>query len=339
MNEALKKSERIEFIDLAKGICILLVVAVHVIPELDGPLEFLACLRMPLYFCLSGLFYKDYGSLKNLTIKKLNKLLIPFVSWYLIGYTIYYICRILINSQSDATYNIKDILVANDIFNLPIWFLLCLFWSNLLFFLINFFAKKWYHQLEGVVIVGAIGYCMSLSGIFNLLYIGSAMTCMPFFYLGYVLKKTVLLYPSSNRLKDFVVMSGCLIAAFLIILTPEHPPRIVYYSNIVKSGNPVQVYVGAALFVVGVLLLCKLIRHIPYVSWLGRYSVIILVTHMWLKDITGRLLMRYWTGVDIIILEALNLLIIVALMGVVIPICKKWFPYITAQKDVIKSHC
>ncbi len=60
LNTGITKKTRIEFIDLAKGVCILLVVIVHVIPELDTPLEFLACLRMPLYFCLSGLFFKDY---------------------------------------------------------------------------------------------------------------------------------------------------------------------------------------------------------------------------------------------------------------------------------------
>lgn len=51
--------QRIDFIDLAKGVCILLVVLGHIgIPiSLPG----MNSMRMPLYFILSGLFFKDYG--------------------------------------------------------------------------------------------------------------------------------------------------------------------------------------------------------------------------------------------------------------------------------------
>ena len=68
---------RIEFIDLAKGICIILVVVGHVgvniaIPGLEQ-------VRMPLYFMLSGLFFKNYGGGEYFFIKKVNKILIPFI--------------------------------------------------------------------------------------------------------------------------------------------------------------------------------------------------------------------------------------------------------------------
>ncbi len=334
LNTGITKKTRIEFIDLAKGVCILLVVIVHVIPELDTPLEFLACLRMPLYFCLSGLFFKDYGGLKHLTIKKVNKILIPFVAWYLIGYLIYYACRILIKSQTIATFSVKDLMISNEIYNLPVWFLLCLFWSNLIFYFISRLSRVWYQQFVLIMLVAAIGYIMSINDIFNFLYLGSSLTCMPFFYLGYALKQTMLLYPSTNKVKDIIIMTLCLVIAFLFLLVPEHPPRIVYYTNEIRYGNPLQIYLGAAIFVVGVLLLCKIIGHIPFVSWLGRYSIIVLVTHMWLKDITGRLLLKFWGNTDIVFLELINLGIIILLMILVIPFCIKYLPHITAQKDI-----
>lgn len=68
----------IEFIDLAKGVCIILVVMFHVgidIPHLD-------IIRMPLYFIISGLFYKPYDSITSFCIKKPNKILIPFSSHF-----------------------------------------------------------------------------------------------------------------------------------------------------------------------------------------------------------------------------------------------------------------
>lgn len=51
--------KRIDFIDLAKGICIILVVIGHcgVSKYIPG----YEIVRMPLYFVLSGLFFKNYG--------------------------------------------------------------------------------------------------------------------------------------------------------------------------------------------------------------------------------------------------------------------------------------
>ena len=45
-------------------------------------------LRMPLYFTLSGLFFKDYGGLLPTFIKKCNKILIPFIFFYTAAYVI-----------------------------------------------------------------------------------------------------------------------------------------------------------------------------------------------------------------------------------------------------------
>lgn len=81
--------QRIEFIDLAKGICIILVVLLHIVPSANIPeLRFI---RIPLYFILSGLFFKDYGSFRNFLKKKVNNILIPFLFFYVVSYLIYYI--------------------------------------------------------------------------------------------------------------------------------------------------------------------------------------------------------------------------------------------------------
>lgn len=49
---------RIEWIDTAKGICILLVIIFHVSPELlnavEGLQEMLSSVRMPLYYSIAG---------------------------------------------------------------------------------------------------------------------------------------------------------------------------------------------------------------------------------------------------------------------------------------------
>ena len=58
-----EEKKRIQWIDLAKGFCILLVVLQHAseLTHVDYPLSVQAFgFRMPLYFILSGLFFKQY---------------------------------------------------------------------------------------------------------------------------------------------------------------------------------------------------------------------------------------------------------------------------------------
>ena len=82
MNETSK--QRIEFIDLAKGLCILLVVSWHVdtndLLYCNDTIErFFKAFRMPLYFILSGVFLSIKGNYFNFFQKKINKIIIPFI--------------------------------------------------------------------------------------------------------------------------------------------------------------------------------------------------------------------------------------------------------------------
>lgn len=74
-------NNRVEWIDTAKGICILLVVLHHCSQMMHEPYLFsrdVLTFRMPLYFILSGLFFKYYSP-KVFFVKKTNKLLAPYV--------------------------------------------------------------------------------------------------------------------------------------------------------------------------------------------------------------------------------------------------------------------
>ncbi len=328
--------QRIQFIDLAKGVCIIIVVLGHLVPAIHENFTFVLCFGMPLFFCLSGLFFKDYGGFKNLIVKKINTVFVPFVAWYLIAYGIYYLGRTVTRSTIEAPYHIWDVLTSNDIYNIPIWFILCLFWSNLLFAIIRIFAKTDTAIGIGVLIVACAGWLLSSLDVFNFLYIGSAMSCLPFFYMGYALKRTQILYPSQSKKVDVVIMSISLLFACLIAFLPQEPPRLFYYKNYASYGNALQIYSCAALFVVGILLLCKCIGRIPFVSWLGRYSIIVLVTHIPISAITGTILERsIGSYVSVEMKYIINFTLVIVLMALIIPFCIRFLPHITAQKDLI----
>lgn len=78
--------QRIQYVDLAKGFCIILVVLFHVLQHFRVQSEFvnvLSTFRIPLYFFLSGLFFKEYEGFLGFLLRKINKLFIPFCFFYI----------------------------------------------------------------------------------------------------------------------------------------------------------------------------------------------------------------------------------------------------------------
>ena len=85
--------QRIDFVDLTKGVCIILVVMAHIggaFDQLDKH-SMLSCFRMPLYFFISGIFFKPYEGLSGFIIRKTNKLIIPFIFFYVSAFLLKYI--------------------------------------------------------------------------------------------------------------------------------------------------------------------------------------------------------------------------------------------------------
>lgn len=318
--------KRIEFIDLAKGICILLVIMTHTDVNVDFP--GIQAMRMPLYFVLSGLFFKDYGGFLNLLQKKVNKILIPFLFFYFVSYTIFYFVDWLFPNliKSEAT-GILDIFVQRRIFNAPIWFLLALFWSNLIFCSLSLMVKKEWQRFALVFSIGGIGILLGMHRIFFPCNIDSAMSALPFFYFGYLLKKSPLLYPNKydkyNVLWAFLFYGGA-----LCVYKRFGNPHIVFGSNII-IGNWIFGIILSLSSVMAILFLCKIIKHLPFVSYFGRYSIIPLCVHHLIYLPIKYMLLQYN-----IPLEFLPILTILICWGC-IPLCVKLIPWFTAQKDLI----
>lgn len=64
-----------------------------------------------------------------------------------------------------------------------------------------------------------------------------------------------------------------------IVLSYLFKAHFDFYTNSVNGLLPF-IYINSALMVTGVLLLCKVIGHLPYFSYIGRYSIIVLGLHI-----------------------------------------------------------
>lgn len=319
-------SQRIEFIDLAKGVCIILVVLSHC----HVNIPFLNYIRMPLYYLLSGLFFKQYEGFIGFTIRKVNKILIPFLFFYTVSFLLYkvisiYAPGIKINSAVEQFYYL-DPLYSRLCFNNPLWFLISLFTVNIIFYVLQIAkCRKW--------IIGAFAIiCVVASPLlkpFEMqlpLYLYKTIHFFPFFYYGYLLKKSNLLIESTSfGLKKEIAFTILLIFLFFALV-------IIEISS--TWANNIKFYIVAAIGVLALLLVLKRIKYLPIVSYFGRYSIIILCTsylvYSPLQVVLHKLInISEATGNWIVFFVSL------VVEYIVILVCLKWLPHVTAQKDVI----
>ena len=126
------KSDRIHYLDIAKGIGIYLVVLGHVTHS-EWLWYYIWQFHMPLFFFISGLLYTPKDSFRAFLIKRAKSLYIPYVIFFLITFVYW----VLIERK----YRGAEIPISYELVGLPygtyegghlffngvLWFLPCLF--------------------------------------------------------------------------------------------------------------------------------------------------------------------------------------------------------------------
>lgn len=320
--------KRIDFIDLAKGICIICIVLGHtgVHFQLIGISSYI----MPAFFVLSGLFFKEYDNGKTFIIKKINGLLVPFLFFYFTAYMVFYaltFCapHLLITHAEGIT----DLFSNRQYFNGPIWFLISLFWSNIYLYIINKCIKKDFLRITVIIVLGLCGWIMGQKGILAPMFMDVALTTLPFFAAGYYLKKTTLIYPNKYDKYSILMIIALWIPAFLF--TEYSYIRISFHYNIIEGP---LVYVASYIGAILIILICKKIKSLPFVTYCGRYSLVLLCVHHMIYRPLMVLMPK--TGIEILSSNWSIAIITLLLSAACIPVCKRLIPWFVAQKDLIK---
>lgn len=333
---------RIDFIDLAKGFCILLVVFTHCCSHLGLKTQMdvvLGSFRMPLYFFLSGLFFKMYDNFIGFIKRKINKLLIPFIFFYLT-------CSVCFpNILYELGYNVRNIenigwlkslLVIlsptqRTFSNGPIWFLICLFDINIIFYFLVMIANRL--KINSIylypicITIGVGGGNLRFWGIQLPLYLDTALTSLPFFVCGFFMRKyTKILIP--NKADKWLLIYACLCLIYMFICAD------VTSFQYNEFGNLWSLYTCGVLGTLFVMFIAKKIKTLPLISYYGRYSIIILCTHQMIIQLVLLFVKKIHINDWYIVILLFGATLGIELL--LIPVFRKYLPYVTAQKDVIK---
>lgn len=269
-------SKRIVWIDIAKGLLIILVVLGHC--EINNGLKYVICsFYMGAFFFLSGLTFSVKKEPKVFLERKIKSLLVPYCFFSIIM-TAYNFAKHLL---FDSPFKLKEAILSivfpisgkyeSSVYGL--WFLPCIFLTELLLYSII----KIYHKNRFISVVYGLTITILLVLMYEFTKIACVLTIVPtalvFMLLGLFLKKIV--FQIDN--KHVTVFFGGVLILFVLSVFLN---RVVSDSSLDMSSlnlGCIPFYILSTLF--GSLLVCVIsiivskLKFTKVIIFIGTYSL------------------------------------------------------------------
>lgn len=316
--------ERIDWIDNAKAIGIFLVVFGHC----SNPYllkNFIFSFHMPLFFFLSGVTFSTAGQIKPFTLKKTKSILIPYLTFGIITY--FFWLTIGRHFGTDASLNIEwwipllGMLYSNGInnwlvHNTPLWFLPCLFLSEIFLFLLSNKLKS-KRLIITLLSISVIGFLFSLTSVPRLPWSFNILPQSLFLLsIGYFLRNKFNF--NSKVVRDFGITSVLGIVVFVLS---------VYNGPVDMNENHYGNYflfLASAICGIGmIVLISKMIKSNNLIGFIGKNTLVIFTLHGVAISINKGIL-KFVFGVNLNIFDQnifLNMLLAIAVITVLLPVC------------------
>ncbi|MHC1755768.1 MAG: acyltransferase family protein [Methanosarcina sp.] len=365
---------RLHWIDALKGIGIMLVVFAH--HSLPVALDtYIFSFHMPLFFFISGFLFdfgKYAGSAADFIRGRFRSLIVPYFAFAGLTCLFYFLLDTGFQPgvanveffEATALYGIYSILYALGplvSYNPPLWFLTCLFVTELIFYGLarNYYGKPGKLALW-LTAAGVIGYLYSVYVPFRLPWNADvALSAVVFYGAGNLFRKFTepeknsgtgfspgvdsITESGSRFRKGFVraekffpgvfILLNLLYLAYLL----EFPASEKINMNVLKYGGFFSYYLLAFSGIFAFVYLFKKVGGSKVLEYYGRNSLIVLALHFPLKDILTKLAVLsfgvefeyfYYNTAFALSLTVLNLLFLIP----VIFLINNYFPFLLGKK-------
>lgn len=213
------EKQRDTFVDVAKGIAMLLVVRIHteVFGSIHAPYPIIA---VPLFFFLSGFYDNTDKPLKVWLPKAFRSLFLTGIIWALI--TIFY--SSLLNYLKDRTINLGRLYGMLWTGGGVMWFLFALFWAKCGMWIVGKSRLPVWIALPLLLVWAVLVPRINLP-----LLLDEGIAALPFYYLGHVLYPWISKRQGGGLLLALIGM-GCILLMpmswfpwFLVPYSADHP--------------------------------------------------------------------------------------------------------------------
>lgn len=278
--------KRIDWIDVAKGIGIIMVVLSHFsLSESDYAIKFVFAFHMPLFFFLSGMVFNAEIPFKKFIFKKFKSIYVPFFVFLCIEYLICIITRyetlLIKDVVAEFVFQATGFDLGNDsyLFNGPIWFLCALFFAETAFY---FIAKKNNIILYIVTIVVSLicTYFVDFRLPFGIGYIFSSSIFMAS---GCIVNKIMKTCNFQKFEKNKIAFISIFALCFLILFFTADLNDMMVMRTF-SYGNYFLFIVNSFLGIVMIIAISIILQKNRVLRFYGKNSIILLCLHLYFTD-------------------------------------------------------
>lgn len=324
-------SQRIKWIDIARGIGIILVVLGHRGEIFKTDLiSFIYSFHMPLFFFLSGYVFcaEHYLNFKEFFKKKFLNLIVPYLSFSLISLFAFGIGKQHINIKE---FFINTIYSTDGLINVPLWFLTCLFVIELLYFSFNKLLTQKWEIILALLVCSVIGY-----------FSNKIFSARPPFSIDVALY-SIVFYGAGNLIRGIRISNQTLtkkiaIASLSLIANLFLSTYLLGDSVVITKGVSLNIFIGyyiaAFMGIAFIVLVSQCIKNYRVLPYLGKNSIIILATHMLIFHFIGcaesRLKINFTA--NNLLMAIIYTLITIIISLPVISVIQNYFPFVIGKK-------
>lgn len=273
---SIEESGRVGWVDIAKGITMLIVIWMHVrnnMPSCEMYAQLNRCfsiLYMPCFFIISGFFLKE-ESFPIYLKKKARTLLLPLFFVYVLSFAIAWLISRHVPGILKNDVAFSNLFLSHVFTNGPIWFLSALFFA----LVIVYFIKKTKNEVIQLILaltISLLGFYWNKIMEWRLpMFWDSGLTAVFFVWIGKYVK--IILDKISSRLYCCVLGAITLIVSYLFGATAEMQMNIYNLS-------PIKYYLLASIGSFSILFLSKAINENLFLQYVGKNSLVVLCFHM-----------------------------------------------------------
>ena len=279
--------KRINEIDIARGLAIILIVFGHTINHsihCNIVFKILYSFHVALFFIISGYICNTKKNYLIFVKNKICRLLIPYFVWSILFLIPYFLfgTNVAKNINVISSFNIKE-LIMNILYgngnlnalkqNSSLWFLPALFSMELIYYWIVKLSESWRTTIK----IMLMAFLILISIVSNCYIkfvmpfgINTVLTMGTYYYLGYLLKKENIIHFLSNK---YYIIPLLLIGIVFSIINDGVQPIDYQYGNISLS-----LISGMSLSLL-VLLVSFAIKNNKYLIYVGKNTMSILIFH------------------------------------------------------------
>ena len=279
-------NNRIVWVDIAKGIGIILVLIGH-ISQNKNLHYFIYSFHMPLFFIISGYLYSEK---EQYVRKKAKSILLPYLFWSIVSFLYWVLIERNLRTQNlNPIIPATNILIArggedNYIFNVALWFLPCLFVTEVMF---NFLKKRIKNiKILSIIILffSILGYTYSKLNLIRLPFcLDIALIAIGFYFLGYLWKQKIEI--AFKQFNNKIWKSYIIIGVMTIVTVVVSQINYGMSMNSLKFNNYFFTYIASISGCLVIYIISNIINKNRMLQFLGRNTLIIMCIHEPIKRI------------------------------------------------------